>query len=81
MSAKKIEETLLRRGIVAKVTDNEVSVIRVTTEEAVPDSIKFEIEQLRPAGRRIDFIVSKINSIPVPSSLSRWYKESSKYLK
>lgn len=70
-----------KHGIKADVRDDGNYAIIVITDETVPDSVKFALEQHRPVGMGIHYTLRSKNKIEVPIALHKWYRETIKSIK
>lgn len=74
-------EFFKHHGIKADIRDDGNYAIIVITDETVPDSVKFALEQHRPAGMGIHYTLRSKNKVPVPEALHKWYIETAKTMK
>lgn len=81
MTKRDVETILIQNGIRGEVHEDGRYSFRITTEHAVPESVKSEIDMKRPAGYLITYGLRPKDKVPVPAILSKWYQLTSKYMK
>lgn len=80
MIKTQIVDLLHKQGIKASVIEEDYSV-RILTDKPVPEFLRVQLEYIRPVGIAFHFAIKVEEKIPIPQCLTKWYADTSKYMK